>query len=52
MRKRRKLLRQNELKGQVWVKTNVYESFTLKRIANPDWSAIKNWGFSKWFPNN
>ncbi|MCR5679833.1 MAG: hypothetical protein K6G08_06455 [Prevotella sp.] len=41
---------ENELKGQVWVKTNVYEPFTLKRIANPDWNAIKEWGFSKWFP--
>jgi hypothetical protein len=35
---------------KVWVKTNVFEPFTLRRIANPDWSAIKNWGFSKWFP--
>ena len=41
---------ENELKGSVFVRTNVFEPFTLKRIANPDWSTIKNWGFSKWFP--
>jgi len=38
----------NELKGRVFVRTNVFEDFTLKRVNNPDWSAIKEWGFSKW----
>ena len=41
---------ENEIKGQMFVKTNVFEPFTLKRINNPDWSAIKEWGFTKWFP--
>ena len=43
---------ENEIKGSVFIKTNVFEPFTLKRINNPDWSAIKEWGFSKWFPKN
>ncbi len=40
----------SELKGKMFIRTNVFEPFTLRRIANPDWSTIKNWGFSKWFP--
>ena len=43
---------ENELKGQIFIDTNVFEPFTLKRIANPDWIVIKNWGFSKWFPKS
>ena len=43
---------ENQITGKMFVKTNVFEDFTLKRINNPDWSAIKEWGFSKWFPKN
>ena len=39
-----------EIKGMVYAGTNDPRPFTLKRIANPDWSSIKEWGFGKWFP--
>ncbi|MBP5339601.1 MAG: hypothetical protein J6Z14_09945 [Prevotella sp.] len=41
---------ESELKGHMFVRTNVFEDFTLKRINTPDWSAIKEWGFRKWLP--
>lgn len=41
---------ENEFKGRMFIETNVFEDFTLKRINTPDWNAIKEWGFSKWFP--
>ncbi len=41
---------ESEIKGVVYAGTNDPRPFTLKRIANPNWSTIKEWGFSKWFP--
>lgn len=41
---------ESEIKGVVYAGTNDPRPFTLKRIANPDWSTIKEWGFGKWFP--
>lgn len=43
---------EDEIRGEMFVRTNVFEPFTLRRVANPDWSAIKEWGFGKWFPKN
>lgn len=39
----------NEMKGNLFIKENVFEPFTLRRTSNPDWSTIKEWGFTKWF---
>lgn len=36
-----------EMKDEMFVKTNVFEPFTLKRVPNPDWSNVKL-GFSPW----
>lgn len=35
---------QDSLAGDIFVDTNVFTHFNLKRITNPDWSAIKEWG--------
>lgn len=34
----------DSLIGDFFVDTNIFTHFNLKRIANPDWSAIKEWG--------
>lgn len=34
----------DSLVGDFFVDTNKFTHFNLKRIANPDWSAIKQWG--------
>ena len=34
----------NELKGSIFVKTNVFTPLTLKRVSNPDWNAFPNRG--------
>ena len=35
-----------EMKGDFFIDTNQFTPFTMKRIANPDWSAIKEWGIT------
>lgn len=37
---------EQELKGEIFVETNVFTPFTLKRVTTPKWSAITNWGIT------
>ena len=37
---------EQELKGEIFVETNVFTPFTLKRVTTPEWSAITNWGIT------
>lgn len=37
---------ENELSGRIFVETNVFTPFTLKRTDTPDWTAIKEWGIT------
>jgi hypothetical protein len=32
--------------GEIFVETNVFTPFTMRRTDSPDWSAIPDWGFS------
>lgn len=34
----------DSLVGDLFVDTNIFTHFNLKRVANPDWSTIKEWG--------
>jgi len=37
---------ENEMKGKIFVETNVFEPFTLRRTSTPNWEAtITDWGF-------
>ena len=35
---------ESEIKGSIFIETNVFEPFTLRRTSNPDWSSINKWG--------
>lgn len=39
----------DSLVGEVYPETNVVSHFNLKRVANPDWSTIKEWGITNRF---
>lgn len=34
------------MSGEIFVDTNIFTPFTLQRVANPDWNAIKEWGIT------
>lgn len=36
----------DSLAGDLLISTNVFTHFNMKRVANPDWSAIKEWGIT------
>jgi len=33
-----------EITGEWFIRTNVFDPFTLKKVATPDWSTIREWG--------
>ena len=37
---------ENTLSGEIFVETNVFTPFTMRRTESPDWSAIKEWGIT------